>query len=109
MVSWNLSGNPALLAKLAGSGPSPKGDATMSGPEQELTAEQQAKIAAVSLGRTVLGRDLSAEESDAMTSILEATVQALRHGFIRRLAEHVRAEREDESVEEFFENVIEPK
>ena len=81
----------------------------MSGPEQELTAEQQAEIAAVSLGRTVLGRDLSVEESESLTSILKAAVQALKHGFIRRLAEHVRSEREDESIEEFFEDVIEPK
>lgn len=81
----------------------------MSGPEHELTAEQQAEIAAVSLGRTVLGRDLSVEESESLTTILKAAVQALKHGFIRRLAEQVRSEREDESIEEFFEDVIEPK
>jgi hypothetical protein len=81
----------------------------MAGSEQELTAEQQAEIAALSLGRTVLGRELSAEEAESLTSILKSAVQALKHGFIRRLAEQVRAEREDESVEEFFEGVIEQK
>ncbi len=81
----------------------------MAGSEQELTAEQQAEIAALSLGRTVLGRELSVEEAESLTSILKSAVQALKHGFIRRLAEQVRAEREDESVEEFFEGVIEQK
>lgn len=80
----------------------------MSGPEQELTPEQQAEQAALSLGRTVVGRDLSAEEAESLTTIFKATVQALRQGFIRRLAEHVLAEREDENVEQFFEDVIHP-
>jgi hypothetical protein len=80
----------------------------VSGPERELTAEQQAAIAATGLGRAVVGRDLTADEADAMTTIFKAAVQALRHGFIRRLAEHVVAERTDESVEEFFEDVIRP-
>lgn len=80
----------------------------MSGPEHELTAEEQAETAALSLGRSVVGRDLTAEEADAMTSIFKSTVQALKHGFIRRLAEHVVAERTDESVEEFFEDIIKP-
>jgi hypothetical protein len=80
----------------------------MSGPERELTPEQQAENAALSLGRTVVGRDLTAEEAEALTAIFKAAVQALRHGFIRRLADHVVAERTDESVEEFFEDVIRP-
>jgi hypothetical protein len=80
----------------------------MSGPERELTAEEQAVAAALSLGRTVAGRDLSADEADAMGTIFKAAVQALRHGFLRRLADHVVAERTEESVEEFFEDVISP-
>ena len=80
----------------------------MSGPERELTPEDQAEAAALSLGRTVVGRDLTPEEADAMTTILKSAVQALKHGFVRRLADHVVAERTDESVEEFFEDVIKP-
>ena len=80
----------------------------MSGPERELSADEQAAIAAASLGRSVVGRDLTAEEADALTTIFKASVQALRHGFIRRLADQVVAERTDESVEEFFEDVIRP-
>jgi hypothetical protein len=80
----------------------------MSGPERELTHDEQATAAALSLGRTVLGRDLSRDEAEALTSIFKSTVQALKHGFIRRLAEHVDSERTDESVEEFFEDIIHP-
>jgi hypothetical protein len=80
----------------------------MSGPERELTHDELAESAALGLGRTVVGRDLSADEADAMTTIVKAAVQALKHGFIRRLAEHVVAERTEESVEEFFEDVIHP-
>lgn len=76
--------------------------------ESEPTPEAQAVSAALSLGRAVLGREPTSDESDAMSSIFLATVQALKHGFIRRLAEHVVAERTDESVEEFFEDVITP-
>ena len=77
-------------------------------PSRELTAEEQAAIAALSLGRSVVGRDLTPEEANAMTTIFKSAVQALRHGFIRRLAEHVVAERTDESVEEFFGGIITP-
>ncbi len=80
----------------------------MSGPEGELSQDELARIAADNLGRTVLGRDLTAEEAESMTTILKSAVQALKHGFIRRLADHVVAEREAESVEEFFEGVIDP-
>lgn len=80
----------------------------MSEPERALTPEQHAEAAAITLGRSVLGRDLSADEAVAMASIFKAAVQALKHGFIRRLAEHVEAERTDESVEEFFEDIIHP-
>lgn len=80
----------------------------MSGIEPEMSAEEQASNAALSLGRSVLGRDLTGDEADALTTIFKSTIQALRHGFIRRLAEHVVAERTDESVEEFFEDMIKP-
>jgi len=77
-----------------------------SNPQQ--SSEGLAELSATNLGRAVLGRELTAEEAESMTTILTSTIQALKHGFIRRLAEHVVAEREDESVEEFFEDVIHP-
>jgi hypothetical protein len=80
----------------------------MSGPERELTPEEQAEAVALSLGRTVLGRDLNPDEAEALAIVFKAAVQALQHGFIRRLAEHVVAERTDEAVEEFFEEQIHP-
>ncbi|MFO0954560.1 MAG: hypothetical protein U0835_26040 [Isosphaeraceae bacterium] len=43
-----------------------------------------------------------------MGTIFKATIQALIHGHIERLAEHVVAERTDEAVEEFFEDQIHP-
>jgi hypothetical protein len=75
--------------------------------ESERTASvaAQADQAALSLGRAVLGRDLTGDEATALQEIFRATAQALQHGFIRRLADHVLAERETESVEEFFENI----
>lgn len=81
----------------------------MSGPEREMTAEEQAEAAALSLGRTIVGRDLTPDEADALTTIFKAAVQALREGFIRRLADHVVAERTDEAVEEFFGEQIKPE
>ncbi len=75
----------------------------------EQSPEAQAEIAAVRLGRAVVGRDLTGDEADAMKTVFRSAVQALRHGFIRRLADHVVAERTDESVEEFFEDVIRPE
>jgi hypothetical protein len=80
----------------------------MSEPERALTTDEQAKAAATNLGRTVLGRDLAPDEAEAMATIFKAAVNALKDGFIRRLAAHVVAERTDESVEEFFEDVITP-
>jgi hypothetical protein len=80
----------------------------MSGPERELTPDEQAEIDALSLGRTALGRELTPEEAESMSAIFKAAVQALKHGFIRRLADHVLAERTDETVEEFFEDRIHP-
>ena len=77
----------------------------MTEPERELTVEEQADIAALTLGHAVLNRALTTDEATAMREILQATIQALKHGFIRRLADHVLEERETESVEEFFENI----
>ena len=54
------------------------------------------------LGRAVLGRAPTDVEATALQDIFQATAQALKHGFIRRLADHVVQERETESVEEFF-------
>jgi hypothetical protein len=61
---------------------------------------------AIQLGRKVLGRDLTAEEAEAIKTIFQAAAQALTHGFIRRLADHVLAERRDETLEEFFEGQV---
>lgn len=80
----------------------------MSGTESEQARDELVTLAAANLGKAVLGRDLTAEETESLNTIFKSTVQALRHGFIRRLAEHVAAEREDERVEEFFEDVIQP-
>jgi hypothetical protein len=77
----------------------------MSEPERASTVEAQADDAALTLGRAVVGRELTDVEATAMREIFRATAQALKHGFIRRLADHVLAERETESVEEFFENI----
>jgi hypothetical protein len=80
-----------------------KGRRTM--PEPTPTIEEQANATARTLGRAVLGRDPTDVEATALREIFQATAQALKHGFIRRLADHVLAERETESVEEFFENI----
>jgi hypothetical protein len=77
----------------------------MSEPERAPSVDEQSDQAALTLGRAVLGRDLTAVEVSAMREIFRATAQALKHGFIRRLADHVLEERETESVEEFFENI----
>ena len=80
----------------------------MSGPERELTPEELAENDALELGRKVLGRDLTDVEAESMSTIFKAAAQALKHGFIKRLAEHVVAERADEAVEEFFQDEIHP-
>jgi hypothetical protein len=69
------------------------------------SVDEQVDGAAMALGRAVLGREPDDAEAVALREIFRATAQALRHGFIRRLADHVLQEREDESVEEFFENI----
>jgi hypothetical protein len=77
----------------------------MSEPERAPTLEEQADQAALTLGRQVVGRELTSDEAIALREIFRATAQALKHGFIRRLADHVLQERETESVEEFFESI----
>jgi hypothetical protein len=77
----------------------------MTDPERALSVEEQTDQAALSLGRAVMGRELTDDEADALREIFRSTAQALKHGFIRRLADHVLEERETESVEEFFGNI----
>lgn len=74
---------------------------------REPTPDEQAEAVVLKLGRSVVGRDLSTVEAEALVSIIRSTVQALRHGQIKRLADHVAAERTDEAIEEFFEGQIE--
>jgi hypothetical protein len=76
----------------------------MSGPQSNL--DQIVEATTVKIGREVLGRDLTSEEAGALKAILHAAAQALSDGFIRRLADHVQAERRDESIEEFFEDKL---
>lgn len=71
-------------------------------PGHELSVDEQAEMMARLLGKTVLGRDLDAEEFAAMGVIFKAAVEALKHGFITRLADHVQNERGTEEAEEFF-------
>ncbi len=73
-----------------------------------VSPDQEAEAVAIQLGRSVLARDLKPDEAAAVSSIFKATVHALKHGFIQRLAEHVETERTAENVEEFFEDVIHP-
>jgi hypothetical protein len=72
----------------------------------EITLNQEVEADALAIGRKVLGRELTADEAEAMRTIFQAAAQALSHGFIRRLADHVLAERRDESIEEFFEGKV---
>ena len=74
--------------------------------ELNLSLNQEVEADALAIGRKVLGRELTADEAEAMRTILQAAAQALSHGFIRRLADHVLAERRDESIEEFFEGKV---
>ncbi|MFO0888478.1 MAG: hypothetical protein U0790_04940 [Isosphaeraceae bacterium] len=74
--------------------------------EDEGTLEQIIEASSMALGRRVLGREPTPEESSALRSILNASAQALAEGFIRRLADHVLAERREESIEGFFEGHV---
>jgi hypothetical protein len=77
----------------------------MTDPVRETSLDEQTVAAARQLGQLVVDRELTPEELTAMTTIFKAAAQALKHGFVKRLAEQVQAERETESVEEFFENI----
>ena len=61
----------------------------MTEPERTPTVEERADESALALGRAVLGRDPTDVETTALSEIFRATAQALKHGFIRRLADHV--------------------
>jgi hypothetical protein len=74
----------------------------MPGPQSNIN--QIVETSATTIGREVLGRDLTSEEAGALKTILYSAAQALSEGFIRRLADQVQAERRDESIEEFFED-----
>jgi hypothetical protein len=67
---------------------------------------QMIEADAMALGRKVLGREPTAEEADALKLIFSSAAQALSEGFIRRLANHVLAERREESIEGFFEGNV---
>ena len=74
--------------------------------ELNLSLNQEVEADALAIGRKVLCRELTADEAEAMKTIFQAAAQALSHGFIKRLADHVLAERRDEAIEEFFEGKV---
>ncbi len=74
--------------------------------QDQQSMSQMIEADALALGRKVLGRDLFADEAEAMKTIFSAAAQALTEGFIRRLADHVLAERREESIEGFFEGHV---
>ncbi len=78
----------------------------MSEPEEQQGIDQLVADGAAALGRQVLGRDPTPQEAAALKTIFRATAQALSDGFIQRLADHVLAERREESIEEFFESKV---
>ena len=81
---------------------------TMADAEREPVSVDTVESVALGFGRSVLDRDPTPEEAASLAVILNATAQALRHGFIRRMADEVAAERTDEAIEEFFEEQIDP-
>ena len=80
----------------------------MAEPADGMSLDEQIAASARSLSLAVLGRDPSADESEALTTILRAAAEALKHGhgFVKRLASQVQEERTAENVEEFFEDTI---
>jgi hypothetical protein len=76
----------------------------MPDPQPQETIDQVVVACSTAIGRKVLSRDLTAVEAEAMQTIFSAAAQALSEGFIERLANHVLAERRDETIEEFFED-----
>ena len=75
-------------------------------PQPQQSTDQVVEVCSTAIGRQVLGRDLTREEAEAMKTIFNAAAQALSEGFIQRLANHVLAERREESIEEFFEDKL---
>jgi hypothetical protein len=75
-------------------------------PLPQETTDQIVVACSIAIGRNVLSRDLTPEEAEALKTIFSATAQALSEGFIQRLANHVLAERRDETIEEFFEDKL---
>jgi hypothetical protein len=75
-------------------------------PQPQQSTDQVVEACSTAIGRQVLGRDLTREEAEAMKTIFHAAAQALSEGFIQRLANHVLAERREESIEEFFEDKL---
>jgi hypothetical protein len=71
-----------------------------------MSLNQLVDADALALGRRILGRELTAEEAEAMRAIFQSVAQALSTGFIRRLADHVLAERREETIEQFFEGKV---
>lgn len=78
----------------------------MPDPQPLETIDQVVVACSTAIGRKVLSRDLTAVEAEAMQTIFSAAAQALSEGFIERLANHVLAERRDETIEEFFEDKL---
>jgi hypothetical protein len=78
----------------------------MPDPQADQVIDQLVTSSATALGRQVLGRELTPEEAAALRTIFRAASQALSEGFIQRLADHVLAERREESIEEFFESKV---
>jgi len=75
-------------------------------PQPQQSTDQIVEACSTAIGRQILGRDLTREEAEAMKTIFNAAAQALSEGFIQRLANHVLAERREESIEEFFEDKL---
>jgi hypothetical protein len=74
--------------------------------EDQTNLTQDIEAEAVQIGRRILGRDLTPAEATAMNAIFTAAAQALSEGVIERLANHVLAERREETIEEFFEDTV---
>ncbi|MGC8639980.1 MAG: hypothetical protein ACP5XB_08910 [Isosphaeraceae bacterium] len=75
-------------------------------PQEQQGTDKLVADAAAAFGRQVLGREPTAEQLGALKTIFRAAAQALADGFVQRLADHVLAERGEESIEEFFENQV---
>jgi hypothetical protein len=74
--------------------------------EDQQALTQLIEADALAIGRRTLGRELSPAEAEAMKTIFIAAAQALSDGLIERLANHVLAERREETIEEFFEDKV---